>query len=276
MKTSSVDVILPAGGRIAGEFAQHANTTIKALIRLGGGETILSQTIAALRASGRTGRIVVVGPAGDAGLQAAASGADALLPEGETGPDNIFRALAHLQTGENSAPARPALIVTTDLPFASAEAIAGFLNACPDDADLCVPVIERAAYEARFPGTQNEWVRLVDGEWTVGGASLVRPDALERSRPHLERVFAARKNQVAMARLLGPVFVARFLLRRLGVPHIERRCSDLIRVRGVAVRGGDPVLAFDIDTPKEWRYAVEWAGSPPAVKQYVQKVMSQP
>ena len=80
------------------------------------------------------------------------------------------------------------------------------------------------------------------------GAFLVRPDALRRSRVQIERVFAARKSQPAMARLLGPVFIARFLTRRLSVAHIEARCGHILGCRGQAVRGAAPELAFDIDT----------------------------
>ena len=254
--SNGVDVILPAGGRVAGEFAQEAGTQIKALIRLNG-ETLLARTIAVLRETGRARRIVVVGPASDADLQAAAVDADALLPEGETGPDNIFRGLDYLRSdGEANRPPRPVLIVTTDLPFVTTRALCGLLDRCPPGADLCIPVIERAAYEARFPGSANEFVRLADGQWTIGGAFLVRPDALQKCRTQLDRVFAARKSQPAMARLLGPVFIARFALRRLSVAHIEQRCSQILGVRGVAVRGCAPELAFDIDLQSEYRYAV--------------------
>ena len=257
-QSAGVDVILPAGGRIAGEFAQDAGAAIKALIRLNG-ETQLARTIAALRETGRARRILVVGAHRDADLQAAAAHADALLPEGETGPDNIFRALDYLRS--DGRPPRSVLIVTTDLPFVTSTALSGFLDRCPPDADLCIPVIARAAYEARFPGSENEFVRLADGQWTIGGAFLVRPDALQKSRTQLGRVFAARKSQMAMARLLGPLFIARFALRRLAVAHIERRCSQILGVRGVAVRGCAPELAFDIDQPNEYRYAVEWAAA---------------
>jgi hypothetical protein len=64
-----------------------------------------------------------------------------------------------------------------------------------------------------------------------------------------------------MARLLGLLFIARFAFRRLSVAHIERRCSQILGVRGVAVHGCAPELAFDIDQESEHRYAVEWAGA---------------
>jgi GTP:adenosylcobinamide-phosphate guanylyltransferase len=253
--TETVHAILPAGGRIAGGFADAAGVTIKTLIRGSDGQTLLARIIEALRKSGRVERIAVVGTHDDPGLRAAAARADTLLPEGDSGPDNIFRALDWLRAGSDSPLPQRVLIVTTDLPFVTPDAIADLIDRCSPEADICVPVIERDEFERRFPGSINEWVRLRDGQWTIGGAFLVRPDALLRSRVQIDRAFAARKSQLAMARLLGPIFIARFLTRRLGVADIEARCARILGCRGQAVRSAAPELAFDIDTVDDWRYA---------------------
>ena len=100
MKTppEQFDVILPAGGRITGEFAQMAGVEIKALIDFDG-ETILRRTIHTLRATDRVGRIVVIGP--QAALnEAQKAGANGLIIEGESGPDNILRGVRWLQEGK--------------------------------------------------------------------------------------------------------------------------------------------------------------------------------
>lgn len=246
-----VDVVLPSGGRIAGDFAAEAGQEIKALIEIGG-RSVLKRAVEALRATGRVERIVVVGP--ETVLRHhAAEGADAALPEGSSGPDNIFRGLDWLRANRGND-AR-ALVVTTDLPFLTPEALVGFLDTCPADAEVCVPVIRREAFAARYPGSVNDYVRLGDGEWTIGGAFLLDTDALWASRSRIDAVFAARKSQLAMARLLGPHFVARFLTRRLTISDIERRCAHLLGCAGAAVHGCAPELAFDIDLPAHYRYA---------------------
>ena len=89
------DVILPAGGRITGEFAQQAGVDIKALIDFYG-ETILRRTIHTLRATDRVGRIVVIGPQPTLN-EALKAGANGLIIEGESGPDNILRGLQWLR-----------------------------------------------------------------------------------------------------------------------------------------------------------------------------------
>jgi hypothetical protein len=60
-----------------------------------------------------------------------------------------------------------------------------------------------------------------------------------------------------MLKLLGPVFITKFLTRRLTIEDIEERVSRIFGCKGVAVKGCSPELAFDIDLPEEYRYAVK-------------------
>lgn len=251
-EATTYDVILPAAGRISGEFAAETGTEVKALIELAG-QTVIERTLEAVRATGRVARVVVVGPAELTGHPSVRS-ADVVLPEGASAPDNVFQALEWLRSdcGQHSP---RVLIVTTDLPFLNATALTQFIESCPPEPDVCLPVIDRHAFEARFPGSVNEYVRLRDGEWTLGCAMLVRPQVVAGNRLYLERVFAARKSQLGMAMLLGMPFIIRFLTGRLTVEHIERRAGQLIRATGVAIEGCSPDLAYDIDRIEHYHYA---------------------
>ena len=254
-----VDAILPAGGRITGAFAREAGAEIKALISLGG-RTILERTIDALHATGRVERIVVIGPDTTA-TRSAASAADTMLLEaGPSSPANILRGLEWLrQVRGGSLPDR-VLVVTTDLPFLTAQAITAFLDACPAELDMCVALLRRQEYEARFPDLKIRYVRLRDGEWTIGCAFLVNPSAIIQHRDRIEQAFAARKSQLAMIRMLGVGFILRFLARRLSIADIEQRVLAILGCTGGAVFGCPPELAFDIDLPKEYRYAARCVG----------------
>jgi len=266
---SPIDVILPAGGRIVGEFAQETGIEIKARLPVGT-QTILGRSIATLREMSCIGRIVVIGPDE---LKPEATSADALIPEGDSGPDNIFRGLQWLQENQagnrvldsqNSADQSPktqdqtrVLVMTTDLPFVTSQAIQKFLDSCADEADICIPIVARQAFESRFPQAPGVWLRLQDGEWTLGCAFLLRVEALNKSRPHIERIFAARKSQMQMAKLLGPIFIARLLTKRLTVAHIKERCERVLDCRGSVIQNAAPELAFDIDDAPEYRYVVK-------------------
>ena len=243
---------MPAGGRVSGALAEESGVTIKALIPLRG-ETLLQREIRALRDTGRIGRIAVIGP--PEVEDAAANGADIVLPEGNDGPENIFRGLEWLQAQENAA--HRVLVVTTDLPFLTAEALTQFIEMCPPELDICVPVVERGEYEAVYPDSPGVWMRLQDGEWAIGCAFLLNAPALQKSRPHLEQAFAARKSPVGMARLLGPAFILRFLFKRLTVAHILERCQRVLGCTGAPIRGCAPELAYDIDEVPEYRYALQ-------------------
>jgi CTP:molybdopterin cytidylyltransferase MocA len=249
-----LDAIVPAGGRISGPFAREAGTEVKALIQLGGW-TVLERTLASLGATGRVGRTVVIGPEEVISHQAARS-VDAALNEGSSGPANIFRGLEWLYVANDRRYPKRVLILTTDLPFVTADAITEFLDVCPPSLDLCIPVLRRAEFEARFSYRSARYVHLRDGEWMIGCAFLVDPVALVRNRSAIERVFASRRSRLGMARLLGPSFVLRFLIRRLTVAHIEQRCREMLGCTGKGIRGCAPELALDIDYPEDYRYAV--------------------
>jgi hypothetical protein len=100
-------------------------------------------------------------------------------------------------------------------------------------------------------------MRLQDGEWAIGCAFLLNVPALQKSRAHIEQAFAARKSQVAMARLLGPLFILRFVFKRLTIAHIMERCQRVLGCTGAPIRGCAPELAYDIDEVPEYRYALQ-------------------
>jgi len=252
-----IDAILPAGGRIRGSFAGEAGTEVKALIEFGG-RTLAERTIDALRGTGCIERIVVVG-AEEIVSHPGVRAADAALNSdpSNSGPTNIIQGLQWLREARGGEHPDRALVVTTDLPFLSPDAVIGFIELCPEDADICVPLISREEYVTAHPGATNLFVPMRDGQWTIGCAFLVRPEAIERNRDIIERVFRARKSQIGMARLLGIGLIARFLTRRLTVPMIEERCRAILGCSARAIRGCSAELAFDVDYYEDYRYAQE-------------------
>ncbi|MCX6381776.1 MAG: nucleotidyltransferase family protein [Armatimonadetes bacterium] len=248
-----VDVILPAGGRISGEFAEFAGVESKALIQWGE-RTILQRTLETFRALEGVNRVTVIG-GGEVLEQAREYGVEGVVQEGSSGPENIFRGLEWLRAQEN--PAERVVIATTDLPFLSPAAVAHFLNACRDEVHIGVPVIWGKTFDARFPGTVSEYVPLKEGQVTVGCVFQISPEALFRARKQIETLFEARKNIFAMARAVGMGTILRLLTRQLAVRHIEDRCQKAIGCSGYAVMDAHPELAYDIDTIEDYRIALK-------------------
>lgn len=244
------DAILPAGGRVAPELAVKVGTDVKAMIRFGE-ETILGRTIRILTESGLVRRTVAIG--GEAvQAEAKAHGAQA-LPEASTGPENILNGLKWLRAQPD--PPRKVLVVTTDLPFLTADLMRRFVALCPEDRAITVPLISRTEWDARFPDANAMFVTLGDGQWTTGCAYLLDAEALERSMPQIERVFAVRKSKLGMVRLLGPVFATRYLTKTLTVPQVEAKIQAMLGCSGAAVRGAPPELAYDIDDLEDYAFA---------------------
>jgi hypothetical protein len=179
---------------------------------------------------------------------------DGDVQEGKSGPDNILRGLDWLQLQPDSVTPY-ILTVTTDLPFLTSAAILEFLARCPPDVDVAVPVVTQAAFEAHYPGLANEFTRLREGAFSPGGVMRIHAETLMRSRPIVERLFAARKSPLQMAKVVGAGILWRYVLGRLSVDHLIARARTLVDCSGAAVFDSPPELAYDIDLPEEYAYA---------------------
>lgn len=252
---TTYDAILPAGGELDADFAAKVGTKNKALIKFGD-ETILEHTIRALRDSGRVRQIAVIGP--QEVHDAVQGQADVLLPVGATGPDNIIRGLEALAAQPD--PPHKVVVCTTDLPFLTGELIARFMESCPTDVDITLPVIRADTYQKRFPNSTSTFIPLKDGVWTAGNIYLLDVNALRSSKPYIDKIFLVRKSKLGMAKLLGPAFVCKFLMKQLTVADLEKKIVSLLHCSGKAVYDCPPELAYDIDDEEDYRYATESLG----------------
>lgn len=240
-----MNVVMTAGGRIAGTYADECGTTVKALVEIRG-RSMLARTIDAASGAGAT-QIAVVG--GDAVRAACGASVDVVIGEGESGSENLLRAL-RIWPGDE-----PLLLLTTDLPYANAEALRAFLDAAPDDA-LAMPLTTPALFDARFPGAPLVGITLGGERVVNGGAFLFPPGVAERAAGIATRFFDARKSPWAMASVLGLSLAFRFATKRLTVAALEEEAPRRFGVPIKAVRACAPELCFDADTIEDYRYVV--------------------
>ncbi len=250
------DAILPAGGQIDAEFAAKVGTTNKALIQIDG-QTILERTIKALQETGRVGRIVVAGT-DEVKNSESAKLAYRVVSSGSSGPESILNGLKFLLAEAN--PPSKVVVVTSDLPFLTPALLTDFIDSCPINMDLCLPLITKEQYQARFPHSASTFISLKDDTWTAGNVYLIDVKALENSMPHLEKIFLVRKSKLGMAKLLGPVFLYRFLRKQLTVPMVESKLQEILGCSGAPVLNCSPELAYDIDAYDDYEYAVDFIG----------------
>jgi molybdopterin-guanine dinucleotide biosynthesis protein A len=250
---TTYDAILPAGGSIDPAFAARVGTESKALIPFAG-RTILRRTVDALQETGRVHRTVLVGTP-EVLAHPDAKLADDHVPAGTSGPDTIFRGLKHLTSQPN--PPEKILIVTADLPFLTADVFHRFLAECPDDRGICVPLVTKREYQARFPGSDATFIPLRDDAWTAGCAYVMDVAAFNRALPHLEQLFQVRKSKVGMVRMLGLGFLVKFLTKTLTLADVERKITDVLQCSGKGVLGAPPEFAYDVDYLDDYEYALQ-------------------
>jgi len=255
MKGSLIPAVVTAGGRLPEALAARVGTDIKALLKIRG-VPLLEIVVSALRESGGVSTIAVVGPESVREI-ALDAGANLLLPEGASGSDNMIAGLRaiHGEAGKGRA-----ILAASDMYGLSAIAVADAIARAADaEGDILFPVVTRVAYEARFPDSPNIWAPIDGEEYTGGSLTFVKPVAIERNHAIIEAVFEARKSQWAMARLLGMPFFFKFLLRRLTIPEVEDKATQITGSQCRALLNADARLAADIDTVQDWEYAVRRA-----------------
>jgi GTP:adenosylcobinamide-phosphate guanylyltransferase len=234
---------ITAGGRVEGALAVAMGTNVKALADAGNGK-LVDRAIDAARAAGAR-RITVIG---NTELRAHCAGrVDAVIDASADGRENLRLALEGGKDG-------PLLLLSSDLPFITGEAVSDFL-ARAVASDLALPLASELAYARAYPGAPDHITAL--GTARVANGSIVyfghgvAPRVLEVS----QRLFAARKSRWGMAVLLGPQLLMRFAFGKLEIEHIERRAERLFGIRARAVADASPALCFDIDTLDDYRYA---------------------
>ncbi len=241
--------VVTTGGRIDGEYARVAGTAVKALAPVRG-VTMLDRILEALRGAGAS-RIAVVG--GREVRSACAARVERFVDEGSTGERNVALAL-HAWDDDDE----PLLYATSDLPYVTPASIDGFVRRVPAGA-IAMPLIEHAAFAARWPQAPPAGITLAGERVINGGVFLLPPRSRDRIARLAATFFSARKAPWRMAAIIGVLPLLRLASGRLSVAAIEREASRVAGLPSAAVRGCAPELAFDADTAAEYRYACEHA-----------------
>jgi GTP:adenosylcobinamide-phosphate guanylyltransferase len=237
--------VVTAGGRVDGDFARSAGTTVKALASVRG-VTMLQRMLDALRAAGVTD-VAVVG--GEEVRSACGSAVERFVEESPSGSENLLRALRAWSDDERL------VYATSDLPYVTGPAIENFI-ARVGLGTLAVSLAEYHAFVDRFPGAPPGFGIRLGGERVVnGGVFSIPQGATERLAAVATRFFEARKRPWRMASLVGPAVLVRFLSGRLRVADLETMAHHVLEVPAQALRGCAPELAFDVDAAADYRYA---------------------
>lgn len=243
------DIVIPAGGIIAAEFAARIGSPYRALAPLGPDRTpVLQQIVDTLRAAVPSSRLLCVAP--DA-VADRVQGVDLWLPSTHSGPDNMRLGLSHARPGQ------PALLCLSDLPLLTVKSVREFVTACRDDVQVTAGLVGAEQFSKAFPNAPpSEFVRLMEtGPVTMAGLFQVQPDLLVRRRAMIDKLFQARKAQWRMAGVAGPHLLWQLATQTLRLSTITQRAEAILGGPVQILFEADPVLAYDIDTLDDYTYA---------------------
>ncbi len=239
------DAIVLAGG--GAEPGLPPDLPNKAFLPVGG-RPLLAHVLDALRASAAIARIAVAGPPD---VRPWLPAGVLHVPDSGSLMANVVAALRALGSEE------PVLVVASDIPLLTPEALEEFLAACrASPADFHYAIVPREAMERVFPGAQKTYVTVADGTFTGGSLMLVRPQVIARVRPLVERLLAARKKPWLLAQAFGWSVVLKFASGRLTIAEMMDRVADLAGIAARAVIMQRPEVALDVDAGKPHNLAL--------------------
>ncbi len=140
------------------------------------------------------------------------------------------------------------LLSAGDIPLLSVDSVRSLMRAAEKrDADVVYPVVSRSDMEAKFPGSKRTYRRMDSVTVTGGNVFRIRRSWLSGNREWLQKLFANRKNPLALASLLGWDFLFRVALGTASLSYAEGRLSKAIRASVHAPVIPCPDLAADMD-----------------------------
>ncbi len=243
-----VDAVVLAGRRSgeADPLAAIDNVPHKALL-IAGGKTLIRRVVEALQMSKRIAAIRIAAPDDVRGaISAALTGLD-----GWTFIDAEGSPAKTVLSSIESLPGERALLVTTcDHALLTGEMVRVFL----DDAqkgDAAAACVDRAVYEARFPGSRRTFIRLKDISFSGANLFWFAGARAKGLAGFWRRLESKRKNPAAMAREIGVLTALSYLTGQMSRAGLERTILRKTKVAARLVPLATAEAAIDVDKPED-------------------------
>lgn len=209
---------------------------------------MIEYVVETLRESSSIDKIVVVGPKEK--LESVIGDiADNIVEGTDSIVSNIFLALEYFPN------VKKILIVTSDIPMITKEAIEDFIVRCSKkDADLYYSIVDKKVNDSKYPGVRRTYARLWEGQFTGGNVFYFNPEVKDKCKDFVEKMLEYRKSPAKMARVLGFGFLLRLALGILTINAVQRKCESLLGVRGAAIISPYPEISNDVDRLSDLEY----------------------
>ncbi|MCK8817037.1 nucleotidyltransferase family protein [Natroniella sulfidigena] len=247
-----LDAIVLAGAVNDGKLAEVSEQDYEALIKIND-QPMVDYVVNTLQQVELIDRIILVGPAELAQGNLDLEGNVELVISGQN------TLLENIKLGLSQTDKPYSLVLSSDIPLITVEAIEAFLAKCEADRAVAYyPIIPQEFNQLLFSDTNRTCFKLVDGSFTGGNIFLLNGPIILRLEKLLAKILAWRKKPWKLAYLLGFKFIVKLLTGRLSIELIEEEVYKLTGYQAKAVIVDYPEIGFDIDRPKQLMLAREF------------------
>lgn len=264
---SPLRALVLAGSRSAetDTVARHAGVSCKAFAPVAG-RPMVERVLQTLFLEGRIGHVEVALPGhglpADQAPELAGWINKGLVHRHESGRSPAATVAAALER----APDGCGLLVTTgDHALLNPAILSQFLERCEASpgCDALAGLLPLAVLETKYPNMERTGLRLRDGRYSGCNLFLFRGGHGARALVSFWlRLETLRKSPWRMARILGPLTLIRYTLRRLTLAEAVARIDARTGARVGTVMLDIPEAAIDVDTPGHLMLAEDLAREP--------------
>lgn len=249
-----IDAVVLAGGKCPDPLRDCSGEVNEALIKIGS-KPMVNYVIEALTNCKNIGHIVIVGPQ-KIKEQLPQGNITVVSPE-DTPLENLIKGLKRVDMS------RMVLVATCDIPLLTPDSVNDFIQSSDGESiDLYYPIVPMDRVYSLFPDIKRTSVKLAEGIFTGGNLFLINPMAVGRCAKKVEKFIALRKSPFKLCRLLGLTFVFKFLLKKLSIPELEGKVSELLGIKGRAVITPYPEVGVDVDKPSDYSIVSAYLNKP--------------
>lgn len=243
-----VDALVLAGSPNSGPLHECSPALYEALIDISG-KAMVTYVVEALMFSKTINRIVVVGPREL--TEVLPKEVLAVLTAGDV-LDNVTTGLQYLPD------AKKVLMVTSDIPMLTSEAVENFLELCKEKiAELYYPIISKETVEKKYPQAKRTYVHLKEGRFTGGNLMLFEPSIIPGCMSKGRKLINARKHPLQLSHFLGIGFLLKFIFGQVRLVEAERRATGLLGIKGSVVISPYAEIGVDVDKPSDLALAFQ-------------------
>ncbi len=246
-----MNAIVLAGAPNKGALRQISPAQYEAEIEIAG-RPMLDYVVLALERVQSINRIVIVGYKSMLSTNGFDSERFVFVQPGSSVIESLENGINVLTLGE------PVLILTSDIPLITKEALEDFLNRCGSQSgDIFYSFVPKTINDQKYPGVQRTYVRLKEGTFTGGNLVLLSPEIISEKLTTLTQAVALRKKPLTLCRMLGWRYLWKLLFGILTIKEIEGRVAEVLGVKAVGIVSSYPEVGIDVDKPSDLKLARE-------------------